>query len=211
MKKLAVCCSPFAVYRFVVSGLVCSLCWGLPLATNASEIVCLKNAKPHPPVAAASEPVTDKRPTGIAPPHEFHSSLAEIHYNTASKSLEVSLRVFSDDLSEALTKENKRTVRLDESAAVDPLIKQYLIKHFALLDSKNSQKPLIWVGKEITVDVVWLYFEIPLAEDMNGLKVQNSVLFELFEDQVNIVNVNYKNQKKTYLFKPDQATQVVQL
>lgn len=142
--------------------------------------------------------------------HDFHSSLAEIHYNSASKSLEISLRVFSDDLESALTKANNRTIRIDESTAAEPLIAQYLNKHFSLLDARSARKPIIWVGKELTVDVTWLYFEIPLTENLNGLKLHNSVLFELFSDQVNIVNISYQGQKRTYLFKPDQATQTVQ-
>lgn len=142
--------------------------------------------------------------------HEFHSSLAEVHYNPASRSLEVSLRVFSDDLGTAVGKANNRTVKIDESTAHEALIRQYVTSHFALIDGKNARKPLTWVGKEIAVDVTWLYFEIPVSEDPNGMKLQNSMLFESFEDQVNIVNFVYKSQKKTYLYKSDQATQTLQ-
>ena len=143
--------------------------------------------------------------------HDFHSSLAEIHYNAASKSLEVSLRVFSDDLNTALTKANSRTVRVDQTAAADALIKQYLDKRFAFTNAKNARKPIVWVGKEMAVDVTWLYFEVPLNENLNGMRFENSLLCELFEDQVNIVNLNYQNQKRTYLFKADQAVQTVGL
>jgi len=142
--------------------------------------------------------------------HDFHSSLAEMHYNAASKSLEVSLRVFSDDLEAALTKDNNRTIKVNETESTDPLIKQYLVKHFALMDARNTRKPIQWIGKELTVDVTWLYFEIPLAEDMKGFKLQNSVMFDLFDNQVNIVNMNYRSQKRTYLFKPDQRIQTVE-
>ncbi|WP_314514847.1 DUF6702 family protein [Xanthocytophaga agilis] len=143
--------------------------------------------------------------------HEFHSSLAEIHYNPATKSLEVSLRVFSDDLETALSKENKRTLKVEDNATIDPFIKQYLSRHFVLADTKNAKKSINWVGKEITVDVTWLYFEIPVTEELNGLKINNTLLFESFDDQVNIVNVIYKSQKKTYLFKSDQTTQTIEL
>ncbi|MDJ1480155.1 hypothetical protein QNI16_06645 [Cytophagaceae bacterium YF14B1] len=143
--------------------------------------------------------------------HEFHSSLAEIHYNPTEKSLEVSLRVFSDDLGTALSKENKRTLKVEDNATIDPFIKQYLLRHFVLTDTKNARKSINWVGKEITVDVTWLYFEVPVAEEPNGLKINNTLLFESFDDQVNIVNVIYKSQKKTYLFKSDQTTQTIEL
>ena len=143
--------------------------------------------------------------------HDFHSSLAEIHYNAASKSLEVSLRVFSDDLNAALTKASGRPILVNEAATTDALIKQYVDKHFAFANAKNTRKPTIWVGKEIAVDVTWIYFEIPLTENLNGMRFENSLLCELYEDQVNIVNLNYQNQKRTYLFKADQAVQAINL
>ncbi len=143
--------------------------------------------------------------------HEFHSSLAEVNYNPASKSLEVSLRVFSDDFGVALGKDNNRAaIKVDESTTHDALIKAYLNKHFALTDKKNVKKPLTWVGKEIAVDVTWLYFEIPVTEDVTGMKLLNSVLFESFDDQVNIVNFTYKGQKKTFLYKPSQSSQILE-
>ena len=139
--------------------------------------------------------------------HDFHSSLAEVSYNPAAKSLEVSLRMFTDDLGEALTRENKRPVSVDQTDTADPLIKRYLEKHFAVAGADNRRKPITWVGKEISVDVTWVYFEIPLAENLNGTKLLNSLLCELFDDQVNIVNVSYQGQKRTYLFKPSQTVQ----
>lgn len=207
MKKFSVFSFRFSVFYW----LLCVVF--LPFAHKpafACKIVSFSTAKPpiffgktHP---FSIENLTLKTENLF---HEFHTSLAEMHYNTQSKSLEVSLRVFSDDLENALGKANNRTVRVDATDGTDLLIKQYLAKNFSVIDSKNNRKPLTWVGKEIAVDVTWLYFEIPLTEDLTGLKIQNSVLCEVFEDQVNIVNVNYRNQKRTYLFKPDQTMQAL--
>ena len=162
------------------------------------------------PKPAVSNRFNGKRQT-VDVRHDFHSSLAEVHYNAASKSLEVSLRVFSDDLNAALTKARGRPILVNEAATTDALIKQYVDKHFAFANAKNIRKPTVWVGKEIAVDVTWLYFEIPLTENLNGMRFENSLLCELYEDQVNIVNLNYQNQKRTYLFKADQAVQTVDL
>ena len=35
--------------------------------------------------------------------HDFHTSLAEVEYNTSSKTFEISLRVFTDDFEKALS------------------------------------------------------------------------------------------------------------
>ncbi len=142
--------------------------------------------------------------------HDFHSSLTEVQYNTQTKTLEVSLRIFTDDLQTALTKASGKTVRLEKNAAPsDQVLRQYLAQHFAVIDAKNTRKPMTWVGKELTVDVIWVYVEIPITENINGLRLENSILHELFDDQINIVNIIQNKQKKTYLFKPDQAVQTV--
>lgn len=54
--------------------------------------------------------------------HDFHTSLTEINYNSQSRSLELSVRVFTDDLELALTNFNKgQLVKIE-----DPVQKQTL-------------------------------------------------------------------------------------
>jgi hypothetical protein len=184
---------PFTVYRLTTVFVLFT--W--PLSVG----IATANGEP--------KTVNGKRKTLNVKRHDFHSSLAEVSYNPAAKSLEVSLRMFTDDLGEALTRENKRTVSVDQTDTADPLIKRYLEKHFAVAGTDNRRKPMTWVGKEISVDVTWVYFEIPLTESLNGMKLLNSLLCELFDDQVNIVNVSYQGQKRTYLFKPNQTVQEI--
>ncbi len=142
----------------------------------------------------------------ILPAHEFHTSLAQINYNKTTQSFEVSLRVFTDDLEAALTLENQqKKVTIDQNIA-DHIIQQYLDKHFALLNGQNEKKEMNYVGKEIEVDVTWIYIEIPVKDNLSGLRILNSIFNELFADQVNIVNFKYLDTATTLLFKSNQTT-----
>jgi hypothetical protein len=66
---------------------------------------------------------------------------------------------------------------------------------------------LSFIGKEVEVDVTWIYAEIPLTEAPTSLRLQNSILTELFSDQVNIVNFKYLTTIRTFMFKPRETVQ----
>ena len=67
--------------------------------------------------------------------HDFHTSLTEINFNPKTKSLELSLRVFTDDLESTLTSfNNGKRIRIEEpESVVNPLIEQYIRKNLALI------------------------------------------------------------------------------
>ncbi|QHT69488.1 hypothetical protein GXP67_24000 [Rhodocytophaga rosea] len=144
------------------------------------------------------------------PAHEFHTSLAQIQYNTTTKSFEVSLRVFTDDLEAALTRENNnQKVSISDTKLADPFIEKYINKHLLIHTKQGHKQQMTFVGKEIEVDVTWIYVEVSATDDLGGLRIQNTILTELFDDQVNIVNLNYLRKTSTYLFKNGQTVQDV--
>jgi hypothetical protein len=139
--------------------------------------------------------------------HEFHTSLAQVHYNQANQSFEITLRVFTDDLEAALTLMNNHTKVTIDAPQAEKLIGHYLNKNFVLLDKNNQKKELSFIGKEVEVDVTWIYAEVPVAEPPKGWQLQNSVMTELFADQVNIVNLKYLSTIRTLMFKTNETIQ----
>jgi hypothetical protein len=89
----------------------------------------------------------------------------------------------------------------------DMLIAQYLNKNFVLFDKQHQKKPMSFIGKEVEVDVTWMYAEMPVTEIPTGMQLQNSVLTELFKDQVNIVNVKYLTTVRTFIFNLTKTVQ----
>ncbi|MCS6821484.1 MAG: hypothetical protein NZ551_06410 [Microscillaceae bacterium] len=133
--------------------------------------------------------------------HDFHNSIAEMHYNLKSQSFEVSLRVFTDDFENILKKENHlEYLSLSKAKTHEPLIESYLKKNFIIRNAKNQALVLSYIGKEIEGEVIWLYFEIPYKEKLKNLTLQHTILLDLFDDQTNLINIFYKNHKQTLLF-----------
>lgn len=88
----------------------------------------------------------------------------------------------------------------------DPYIEQYLQKRFMLHDPERNNHPFSFVGKEKEADATWVYIEIPANASgrLDGWVLRNDVLMDLFDDQINLVNVKHPSGRKTYLYKKQQ-------
>jgi hypothetical protein len=142
------------------------------------------------------------------PKHDFHTSLSEISFNPKTGSLELSVRVFTDDLELALTHLNKgKLVKIeDPDAVVNPLIEQYIRKNLALVSPEKEVKFGKFYGKEKESEATWIFLEIFDCKQIKDFMLYNAIMQEMFTDQTNLVNVIYPTQKKTIVF--DSQTRV---
>ncbi len=121
--------------------------------------------------------------------HRYHTSLTRMDYNREEKLVEVSMRLFTHDLERVLEKQTKRRIDLEKTAKIDELVFDYLKANFILKDKNGSIKNLVWVGKELDVDKISVYIEIPLEEKPENFSLRNTVFFESFSEQTNLVTV----------------------
>jgi hypothetical protein len=144
--------------------------------------------------------------------HDFHTSLTEMRYNIKSKTFEISLRVFTDDLQKVLstTNQNKKFL-VENNDKNDPFVEAYIHKNFVVTNPKNQKLNINYIGKEKEGEATWIYLEMPVNESINGSKIQNNVLIDMFEDQTNILNIFVQNQKRSYLFNVKNRVFVVEI
>lgn len=146
------------------------------------------------------------------PKHDFHNSITEISFNNKSKSLEVVMRVFMDDLEKAIARDNKKgNFELSNDSKDDILIRKYIFKKFYLKNKKNQRLKQSYVGKKRIGDRIVIYIEIPYRKSPHGLKVRNATLTDIFFDQQNIVNIFYKTKTKTLLCLRGSETKTINL
>lgn len=134
--------------------------------------------------------------------HDFHNSIAEVHYNPSNTSLEVSMRVFADDLTLALNHERNKEWKEEDLLKPEnqKSLEVYFVKHFALVSANKEVKAQNFVGIELERDVFWVYLEFKNSKKLEGYTLLNSVLMEQFDDQTNIVNIFYPTWKSSILF-----------
>jgi hypothetical protein len=143
-------------------------------------------------------------PPRVAPAaaaHKFHTSFTEADYNAAEGSLQITLRTFPDDLENVLRRRGGKSVRLDAKKEAETLLVAYLQETFQLKNAKGETVKLSWVGMDAGVDSAWLYFEARLPEGTAGAQLRNQFMFDLYDDQINLVNVKQGDRKHALTFK----------
>lgn len=133
--------------------------------------------------------------------HGYHVSIAQVDYNEETKSLEIAIKLLTDDVEQVL--ESRGTERLflgeeNESSKTDDYIRKYIEQHFVL--SINA-KPLIhnYLGKEIENESTWCYIEILDVNEIHSLSVQNTIFLEEYHNQSNRVNLNVLDNKTSFV------------
>ena len=131
--------------------------------------------------------------------HPFHVSVTEINHNTSDKTLEISCKIFTDDFEKALAQRFKTKVDLGKPelhSAMDTLIKKYLT---AAIQIKPSGKAVAYsyIGYELDKEAAYCYFEIQNVPSVSRLDITNTILYDLFDDQMNIMHVTIKGERKS--------------
>lgn len=131
--------------------------------------------------------------------HPLHVSTTEINFNSKEKSLEISCRIFTDDFEAILAKQFKTKTDLSKPAMhkeMDELVKKYLNAH--LKYTVNGK--LIgasYIGFEKDNEATNVYFEIDNISTLQGISIENSILYDLFDDQMNILHVEKGGTRKS--------------
>ncbi|MFL5764315.1 MAG: DUF6702 family protein [Bacteroidia bacterium] len=146
------------------------------------------------------------------PAHRYYMSLTEVRINTGKHTLDVSSKLFADDLEAALEKMSGKKVSLDKSTgdkAVEGIINDYFAKNFKINVGGKLQR-LNFVGFEIENDAVWCYLETPDFKGKGTVSIYNTLLYESFPDQSNLMNVSWNDvAKSARLNNPEQLGEFV--
>jgi uncharacterized protein DUF6702 len=124
--------------------------------------------------------------------HPMHTAVAEVNYDTGSRTAAIRIRVFADDFAIAMSQEG--------ATPSDSVMSRYVRGTFALSDRSGRPLPLRWIGAEREGDVVVLHLRVRAPGGLARGKVLSALLSERFEDQVNIVRVSCDGRASTLLF-----------
>ena len=132
--------------------------------------------------------------------HPFFVSVIEINHNAKEATVEISVRVFTEDLEKTLQKNTP--VKLDilkpaDPAFLDKQISTYLSQKIKM---KINGQPVTfnYIGHEIQQESVWSYFEVPKVSGVNKLELDCSLLYDFEKKQSNIIHVKNKGADKSF-------------
>lgn len=131
--------------------------------------------------------------------HPLYVSVTEINHNATDKTLEISCKIFTDDFEKALQGQYNKKIDLfapKDKAEADKLVSDYVRKRLLFrLDGKEVA--LEFVGFERENDAVWSYFQAAAPAVPKKVEISNSILYELYDKQLNLMHVSVGGNRKS--------------
>lgn len=139
--------------------------------------------------------------------HKFYVSIYQISYAQEKKMLQITSRIFVDDLNNILKIKYNQKTNLgepNESANDIALMKKYIFENFTI--KVNGQpKTITLANKELEGNVLICYYNIKDISKIKSLEIHNAVLHDYVEDQQNIIQIKLYGKKESMLFTPGNA------
>ncbi len=133
--------------------------------------------------------------------HKYYISVTQIDYLQNKQSVQITTRIFIDDLEKLLRERYDETITLtgkNEPNTADLYIERYLNEKIKI-KINNKETSLSFIGKEYDVDLVKCYLEIEGIKKIESFEISNEVLFDLFSDQQNIIKTKINSQQKSVI------------
>lgn len=138
--------------------------------------------------------------------HKFYVSVNQIHYVEKKKALEITSRLFIDDIDLALEKKYGKKTYLGtqkETAESTELLKKYIKEKFTI-KINGQQKDIVFLGKEIEDNVLICYLTIKNTSKIASLEIKDIILMELYEQQ-HIFHTDILGNKQSVLLTNDKT------
>ncbi len=159
--------------------------------------------------SAPAIPSTDPG-EGAPLPHDLHVTYGNLGVEGATAILQV--RVFKNDLEEALQRLSPgEVVHLEVSPDVDALFLRYLSRSFRIeVGGTVLDGRIVGSGDdELDREPVWWYqIEYTAPAPITAARVTNTLLFEIFDDQRNVLRVVKfpQESRQAFYFAPGEET-----
>lgn len=132
--------------------------------------------------------------------HQQQAALTRVLFNGRSGNVEVMHRFLVHDAEHAVRQLLDPEADLIVSAPAREQFAQYVLERFTLLGLEGNPLPLEYVGQEIDGIYLWVYQEMSIPAQLNGLSVIHNVLRDLWPEQNNLVNIERDGMVQTLNF-----------
>lgn len=132
--------------------------------------------------------------------HPIHLSVTNLEYFEKGKYFQMSIRLFVDDFETILNYKNNIEINLgkqNELKEAKYYINQYITHNF-FIEINDKNIPLnnfILTDYEIKDVSIWITYKIKYRPNFNNLKITNTLMFDLFSDQKNMLIYTQNNNQ----------------
>ncbi len=143
--------------------------------------------------------------------HKFYVSITKIEYVEEEQSLQIIEKLFVDDIEDVLQARYSESISLDpekETEADVEFLKRYVLQKLSIkVDGRSVD--LNFLGREYENDIVKVYIEAENISALKSIEVENRILFEMFEEQQNLIHVKKNKKRKSLILDRDNPKGVL--
>ncbi len=144
--------------------------------------------------------------------HPIFVSVTQIEQVAADQTLEISCKIFTDDLEQALKQQSKTRIDLlhpADKGLMNTLVNHYIQQHLQIkVDGKSCA--MEFIGYEQQEEGIISYFQVNKIVSVKNLAVSNTILYESKPQQMQIIHATANGvRKSSRLNNPDAVANFV--
>ena len=136
--------------------------------------------------------------------HQQKAAETTVLFNKRTGQMEVSHRFYMHDTEHAVQSLFDKNADIISSKKTQQQFADYVAKQFLLQTLTGANLPLIDVGYEVEGKFFWVYQEAVIPSALEGVKMFNGALRELWPTQINMVNIEGKGNVRTLYFSENE-------
>ena len=143
--------------------------------------------------------------------HKYYMSLMQIDYVQEQQALQVTVRIFVDDLQTALNAVGTAAVEIAtdrEPLEIEKRYRAYLNEQLSF-EVNNRKKKFVYLGKEYEENQVVFYLEIQEIDSLQSLRIKNTLLTHALREQKNIVKTKAYGKNKSVVLTKNKSKSLI--
>lgn len=135
--------------------------------------------------------------------HKFYISVTNVGYSEKDKAIQITTRIFLDDINEVLKERYGIASKLgtrQESEQDKAYLEKYLRTKF-IVEVNGEKNDYTLLGKKYDTDMIICYMEVPKIElsKVSSIAIQNEILTDIYDEQQNVVHFKINGKKKSFV------------
>lgn len=141
----------------------------------------------------------------VAFAHPTHTQVTEVEWNPTTRRFEVAMKLDAVALEDSVSVWRGQRYRLESSESIDDVLNRWLPKRFRILTDQTTEGQVRWVGHELELHAVWLYFEyspkfpaaVAASSEPRDIRVENRCVMDVRPDAVHFVQLREGQRMKS--------------
>lgn len=141
--------------------------------------------------------------------HQQRAAITQLLFNARTGNIEIAHRFYIHDAEHATQEFINPAVDIYLEPEVQQEFARYVAKAFTLMRADGTPIKLTTLGFEIERGFLWVYQEAPIPDGITGLAMSHRALRDIWDDQINTVNVEGRGPIQTLTFTGDDRVKAV--